>query len=113
MLEEIKKLLSRLASQRQLVLYSVFGLFAFILLGRLFVLQIVKGADYQANYDLRIEKKETVAATRGNIYDRNGELLAYNKLAYAVTITDSGNYATVKEHQKSLNEELSEIITNV
>ncbi|SCW26741.1 penicillin-binding protein 2 [Lachnospiraceae bacterium C10] len=113
MLEEIKKLLSRLASQRQLVLYSVFGLFAFILLGRLFVLQIVKGADYQANYDLRIEKKETVAATRGNIYDRNGELLAYNKLAYAVTITDSGNYATVKEHQQSLNEELSEIITNV
>ncbi len=113
MLEEIKNMLSRLAAQRNMVLYSVFGLFAFVLLGRLFVLQIVKGADYQANYDLRIEKKETVAATRGNIYDRNGKLLAYNKLAYAVTITDSGNYAKVDEHQKALNAELADIIENV
>ena len=35
----------------------------------------------------------SVAATRGRIYDRNGVLLAYNELAYAVKISDSGTYS--------------------
>ena len=64
-------------------------LLAGILITRLFVLQIVRGADYQENYDLTVEKDETIAATRGNIYDCNGKLLAYNELAYAITIHKS------------------------
>ena len=34
------------------------------------------------------------ASTRGNIYDRNGNVLAYNELAYDVTIQDTGAYKT-------------------
>lgn len=34
----------------------------------------------------------TAPGTRGNIYDRNGKLLAYNELAYSVTIQDLGDY---------------------
>jgi len=33
-------------------------------------------------------------ASRGNIYDRNGNLLAYNELAYGVTIMETGYYNT-------------------
>mgnify|MGYP002235230445 CR=1 FL=1 len=40
----------------------------------------------------RTEKLVTTPGTRGNIYDRNGNLLAYNQLAYAVAIQDLGDY---------------------
>lgn len=49
-----------------------------VLLWRVFYLQIVKGEKYQDNYTLKIVKERTLNSTRGNIYDRNGELLAYN-----------------------------------
>ncbi|MCR5545216.1 MAG: peptidoglycan glycosyltransferase [Lachnospiraceae bacterium] len=89
------------------------SLFAVILLGRLFVLQIVRGTTYQDNYNLLTEKKETTEATRGNIYDRNGELLAYSELAYAVTIEDKfSNYSTADKNVM-LNEILYEIISNL
>ncbi|MCR4674197.1 MAG: peptidoglycan glycosyltransferase [Lachnospiraceae bacterium] len=92
---------------------SIMSLFAVILLGRLFVLQIVRGTTYQDNYNLLTEKTETTDATRGNIYDRNGELLAYSELAYAVTIEDKfSNYST-DEKNEILNEILYEIITNL
>lgn len=72
--------------------------FACVLCCRLFYLQIVKGAQYQQNYNLKAEKTETIPATRGNIYDRNGNLLAYNELAYAVTIEDSGTYRRTEKN---------------
>jgi penicillin-binding protein 2 len=40
------------------------------------------------------EKVIKTASTRGNIYDRNGNVLAYNELAYDVTIQDTGAYKT-------------------
>ena len=67
------------------MLILVFCLSSSILIGRLFYLQIVKGEDYLQNYELSIRRTSTIQGTRGNIYDRNGELLAYNKLAYSVT----------------------------
>ncbi|MBQ7678121.1 MAG: peptidoglycan glycosyltransferase [Lachnospiraceae bacterium] len=87
--------------------------FSALLIWRLFVLQLVRGADYQSNYDLKVEKTETIPATRGNIYDRNGVLLAYDELAYAVTIEDTGTYTSGREKNLKLNEMLYEVITNV
>lgn len=81
-----------------------------ILVGRLFQLQIVKGQSYLDDYTLQIQKTRTIQGTRGNIYDRNGNLLAYNELAYSVTIEDNGEYDTVKEKNKALNQEISRII---
>lgn len=49
-----------------------------ILLWRIFSLQIVNGKEYQDNYTFKIVKERTLNSTRGNIYDRNGNLLAYN-----------------------------------
>ncbi|MCR4830014.1 MAG: peptidoglycan glycosyltransferase [Pseudobutyrivibrio sp.] len=88
-------------------------LFATVLISRLFYLQIVNGSAYQDNYNLKLEKTESIPATRGNIYDRNGNLLAYNELVYAVTIQDTGTYANKAQRSKSLNSEIAQIITKL
>lgn len=114
MFEQIKDFLTnRIFTSRLRVLTAVMVLLAVILITRLFVLQIVRGADYQENYDLTVEKDETIAATRGNIYDRNGKLLAYNELAYAITIEDNGTYENRKDRNKKMNQEISDIITHI
>jgi penicillin-binding protein 2 len=74
---------------------------AVILIYRLFGLQIVNGQSYLDNFQLMIQKEKTIQGTRGNIYDRNGNILAYNELAYSVTIED------VYESGSTKNEELN------
>ena len=74
---------------RLVVLIIVFCLTSSILIGRLFYLQIVRGEEYLENYELQIRRTREIPATRGNIYDRNGNLIAYNELAYSVTIVDT------------------------
>ena len=81
-----------------------------ILAERIFSLQIVNGAEYQKNFIMLIKKPLSIDASRGNIYDCNGNLLAYNQLAYSVVISDNGNYSSTKEHNKLLNKELKELI---
>ena len=102
-----------LFESRSYVLAGIFGVFAFILVGRLFYLQIVNGQDYQENYNLKLEKTESIVPTRGNIYDRNGKLLAYNELVYTITIEDIGKYSTVKEKNEKLNAQIADIIMNI
>ncbi len=75
-----------------------------ILVFRCFQLQIVEGETYLEQYTLSIQKEIVTEGTRGNIYDRNGELLAYNVMAYDVTIEDNGDYDSTAEKNKSLIE---------
>lgn len=113
MFERIKEYFQFLLASRTRVVSAIMVLFAGILVCRLFVLQILRGQEYQDNYLLLVEKEETIPAVRGNIYDRNGELLAYNDLAYAVTIEDNGSYRNSKEKNESINEDLSQIIRHL
>lgn len=80
------------------------------MLARIFSLQIVSGQDYQQDFVMKIEKTLSKDATRGNIYDCNGKLLAYNELAYSVTISDSGSYKNNKVKASVLNPQLAEIV---
>ena len=109
----IKDFLKNILSSRIRLVSVAMLLFASVLISRLFYLQIVNGSEYQDNYNLKLEKTESIAATRGNIYDRNGNLLAYNELVYAVTIQDTGTYSNKAERSRSLNSEIAEIITNL
>lgn len=59
-----------------------------VLLVRVFQLQIVNGESYLNDYLYQSERTLEIKSTRGLIYDRNGKVLAYNELAYAVVITD-------------------------
>ena len=73
---------------RTLVVGIVIFILGFVLLGRIFYLQIVNGEETLQDFTLKIQKERTINSTRGKIYDRNGKLLAYNELAYNVTIED-------------------------
>jgi len=84
-------------------------LFSMILI-RVFSLQIVNGEEYQENFVMRIERTLSEEATRGNIYDCNGKLLAYNELAYSVTISDNGSYRNDRVKAQTLNPQLAEIV---
>ena len=77
-----------MVTSRLTLLFIVFTAMAATLISRLFDLQIVNGESYLNNFQLKIQKEKVIEGTRGNIYDRNGELLAYNELAYSVTIED-------------------------
>ncbi|WP_051524779.1 penicillin-binding transpeptidase domain-containing protein [Pseudobutyrivibrio sp. MD2005] len=112
-MEIIKDFLKNAFSSRIRVVSVAMIFFATVLVSRLFYLQIISGSQYQDNYNLKLEKTETIPAIRGNIYDRNGNLLAYNELVYAVTIQDTGTYSNKKERSQSLNKEIAEIITKL
>ncbi len=88
MLEKVKEFFKNLISSRMFVLAIFFIVGAFILLSRIFSLQIVNGEYYLDNFELKIMRERTIPGTRGNIYDRNGNLLAYNELAYNIVIED-------------------------
>ena len=88
-IDRIKEAIDYILQSRLVVLIVVFCLTSSVLVGRLFYLQIVKGEDYLENYELQIRRTKDIPATRGNIFDRNGELIAYNELAYSVTIEDT------------------------
>ncbi len=91
----------------------VFGIFLLIisvvLMGRIFYLQIVNGEDTLSEFTLKIQKERSIDSSRGKIYDRNGKLLAYNELAYNVTIEDV--YESGKDKNHLLNETIMDTIS--
>lgn len=111
MFENIKEFFRMIFKSRLFVAGTIMALLFSILLFRMFQLQILKGQEYQEDYTLSIVKERTLNSTRGNILDRNGEVLAYNELAYSITIEDNGSYDSIKEKNQMLNAEIAQIIT--
>lgn len=93
LLEILQELTGKVLGSRIFTLVVIFtGMFV-MLICKLFELQIVNGDKYLNDYVQMTEKTVTTPGTRGNIFDCNGNLLAYNELAYCVTIQDTGAYA--------------------
>ena len=110
-IDRIKEAIDYLLRSRLVMLIVVFCLSSTVLVGRLFYLQIVRGEYYRDEFETQVRRTETIPATRGNIYDRNGNLLAYNELAYSVTITDMlPTGLTRSERNEQLNQILSDVI---
>ena len=103
MFKEKKNALPRGVKSRVIILVIVFTLLSAILIQRLFSLQIIQGETYLNNFSLSIRKERVLGSTRGEIYDRNGKLLAYNQLAYSVTFEDNGSYETTHLRNLTLN----------
>ena len=97
-----------MVTSRLLVLVLVLLGMGSYLIYTIFQLQIVNGEEYFDNFQLRITKTRTIEATRGNIYASNGELLAYNELAYSVTIEDV--YESGREKNANLNDTIYRLI---
>lgn len=107
MFDELRDKLIGILTSRLTVFTIVFCLLAGILIYRCFDLQIVHGQEYLDEFVLQIEKTRDISSTRGNIYDRNGDVLAYDELAYYVKIED------VFESGSSKNKKLNETIYNL
>ena len=85
------------------MLVLIFVFMSGTLVRQLFELQIIQGQDYISKFESRTTKKRVIKSTRGNIYDRNGEELATNVLAYSVTFEDNGTYDSTREKNLTLN----------
>lgn len=99
MVEELKEKLLNVITSRVLIFVVLTFAVAFIELRHVFILQIVNGESYMDSFETRIKKEITLNGARGNIYDRNGSLIAYNDLAYAVTIEDVYESGTMKNYR--------------
>ena len=88
---------------RTYILITAIILGFLFLLARLWTLQIVDGEKYAEQSVLKAVRTVREHNFRGNIYDRNGELLAYYRLVYTVTLTDVDIYENERQHHLALN----------
>lgn len=93
----------RIQNIRLTMVMVVFVFMFTLLLYRVWELQIVDGEKYAETYEIKTTRFLRESNFRGNIYDCNGEILAYNKLVHTVTMIENGNYASGRERQLSLN----------
>lgn len=110
MVKKLKDFCRKIHISRTTVLAIFFVLLSGILIQRLYHLQIIEGEEYRENFSIRTTKERTLKSTRGNICDRNGNLLAYNELSYSLSLEDSGTYDTNRQKALSLNSEAYKII---
>jgi penicillin-binding protein 2 len=95
LLDIIKEFFKKAVTSRLFILGIICFFMYAGLINKLFAMQIVNGEEALNEYLQLTEQTITTAGTRGNIYDRNGKVLAYNKLAYSVTVQDTGVYKNV------------------
>lgn len=108
LLEHLKENIFNMVTSRLIVIvFVLFGMGGYLIY-TIFQLQIVNGEEYFNNFQLKITKERSIPATRGNILDCNGKLLAYNELAYSVTIEDV--YESGREKNSRLNETIMTLI---
>lgn len=67
-------------------MYIVVIVISAIFIATLFNLQIVNGENYREQSEKRMLRTKNITAPRGEIYDRNGVILATNKLSYDVEL---------------------------
>lgn len=106
MVKKIRRIIHNIFAQRALILLVFFAVLASVILARLFDLQILHGKAYQENFVIKTTRTKLLKSTRGNIYDCKGNLVAYNRLANAITIEDRGMYETTREKNLFLNGEI-------
>ena len=110
-LDQFKENFMNMITSRLLVLvFVLFGMGGYLIY-TIFQLQIVNGEEYYNNFELSITRERTIIPTRGNILDRNGNLLAFNELAYSVTIEDV--YESGRKKNAQLNATIYKLINMI
>jgi penicillin-binding protein 2 len=97
---------TRIFSNRVIVAWILMLLLLLLIMARLFVLQVIDHKDYITQSENNRIKIVPVLPTRGLIYDRNGILLADNRVSYSLEV--------IPEKVKNIDlmiEELSQIVT--
>lgn len=86
--------------KRYIFVYAVLFLMSAALMGRLFTMTIVHGDDYKLASDTKRIKEVKTTAPRGNIYDRNGRLLAGTRTTFTVQLIND-ELRTVPDEEKN------------
>lgn len=103
----MKKLFTKIVAffdNRSLILSLITIAVGIIYVGQLVNLQIVNGKEYREQSEKKMLRNETIEAPRGEIYDRNGVILAENKLSFDLEIFK------VKIDEATQNDIISKII---
>lgn len=108
MFDEFKENFFNMVTSRVFVLILMLMCIGGIMINRIFDLQIVHGEEYLDSFQMKIMKEQTIKGSRGCIYDRNGNLLAYNELAHSVIIEDV--YESGKMKDLNLNTTIYKLI---
>lgn len=101
--------LKRLIKSRLFPIAFIYMVLFGVIINRLFILQIVEGPTHAEEYEYRNTESREKKPTRGNIYDRNGILLASNTLSYSVVMEDS-SLITSNDQRNALIHKLIQII---
>ena len=73
-------------SRRVVGVVVMLALLLTFLCSNLYTIQYTNGAEYAEQSVSQVSETETVAASRGNILDRNGKVLVSNQVSYNVTL---------------------------
>ena len=92
-----------LLSNRIIIMGVLLMVLFCLLIYRLFVLQIIQGDEHLANFNYKIKKTIEISGARGNIYDCNGKTLAYNQLAYTVTLENTDETSRIARERTNAN----------
>ena len=79
--------ITAILKNRYFILALIMLLIMAVFIGKLYKIQIIDGKLYISQAAVRIERGYDIQAARGNIYDRNGVLLAYNRECQNVYLT--------------------------
>ena len=98
-----KNQIIELLSNRIIIMGVLLTALFCVLIYRLFVLQIIQGDEHLANFNYKIKKTIEISGARGNIYDCKGKILAYNQLAYTVTLENSEKTSKIAQERTAKN----------
>ena len=88
MISDFLYTLNKIIKSRIFLVGLFFTILFGVLISRIFDLQIINENYYMSTYIQQSERKIYTSGTRGKILDAKGKVLAYDTLAYAVTIED-------------------------
>jgi len=108
-LDVILDFIKKTIKSRLFPIALIFACLFSVLIHRLFELQIVEGSVIAEETSYKGTKTREIKSTRGNIYDRNGKLLASNILSYSVMMEDSTEI-TSNEQRNAIIMDLINII---
>ena len=85
-MKKIFELVMKFFNNRSLILAIITVAISCVFIGQLFNIQIVQGEQFREKSEKRMLRTENIVAPRGEIYDRNGVVLATSKLSFNVNL---------------------------
>jgi stage V sporulation protein D (sporulation-specific penicillin-binding protein) len=105
---DFMKNFKRSIKKRMVLLFFLFCASLFLLIGRLFWIQIVKGEWYRQKAFEQHNSERILSPSRGTLYDRNGKILAISASAERISV----NPIEVRRTAQNL-EELSSVFSSI